>query len=167
MYTNFIPGWISCLDESMIIWKNKFGPVWVVLPRKPHPFGNEWHIICCAKSVMVFLVDLVEGNDLPKERGNPEFKSDYIATGVVMMRKTKPHFGTGKDVVADSGFCVLKGLVGMLAHGVYRTTMAKKKDIGPSTAGEIPLRNSYETSRLGIFILFVVICMGKSTRYSV
>ena len=63
MYTDFIPGWISCLDESMIIWKNKFGPVWVVLPRKPHPFGNEWHIICCAKSVMVFLVDLVEGKD--------------------------------------------------------------------------------------------------------
>ena len=83
------------------------------------------------------------------------------------MRKTKPQFGTGKDLVTYSGLCVLKGLVGMLAHGVYRTTVVKKKYIGPSTAREIPLRNSYETSRLGMFILFVVICMGKSTRYSV
>ena len=45
MSTNFIPGWISCLDESTMIWKNKFVPCWVVLPRKPHPFGNKWHTI--------------------------------------------------------------------------------------------------------------------------
>ena len=86
---------------------------------------------------------------------------------MLVMRTTKPQFGTGKDVVTDSGFCVLKGLVGMLAHGVYRTTVVKKKDIGPSTAREIPLRHAYETRRLGIFILCVVICIGTSTRYSV
>ena len=61
--TNFTPGWISCLDESMMIWTNNFGPVWVVLPRKTHPFGKEWHTICCAMSVVVFFVELVEGKD--------------------------------------------------------------------------------------------------------
>ena len=55
----------------MMIWTNKFGPGWVVLPRKPHPFGNEWHTICCSMSVVVFFVDLVERKDLPKERGDP------------------------------------------------------------------------------------------------
>ena len=54
MSTNFIPGLISCLGESMMIWKNKFGTVWVVLPRKPYPFGKDWHTICCAMSVVVF-----------------------------------------------------------------------------------------------------------------
>ena len=68
---NFISGWISCLDESMMIWKNKFGPVRVVLPRNPYPFGREWHTICCAMAVVVFFVNLVEGKDLPKERVNP------------------------------------------------------------------------------------------------
>ena len=68
MCTKFIPGWISCLDESMVIWTNKFGPDWIVLLRNHHPFGNEWHTICCAMSVVVFFVNLVEGKYLPKER---------------------------------------------------------------------------------------------------
>ena len=46
--TNFISGWISCFYESIMICKNNFGPVWVVLPRKPHPFENQWHTIFCA-----------------------------------------------------------------------------------------------------------------------
>ena len=48
-----------------------------------------------------------------------------------MMRMTKPLFGTGKYVVMDSGFCVLKGIVGMLAHGVYGTKVIKKKRYWP------------------------------------
>ena len=36
-------------------------------------------------------------------------------------------FGAGKAVVTNSDVCVLKGLVGMLVHRVYRTTVAKKK----------------------------------------
>ena len=84
-----------------------------------------------------------------------------------MMRITKPIFGTMKYVVMESGFFVMRGILGMLAHGVYRTTVINKKDIGPSTAREIKLRHSSKTRRLGMFMLFVVICMGTSTRYSV
>ena len=43
---------------------------------------------------------------------------DYGATGGIMMRKTKPMFGTGKAVVTDSGLYVLKDIGGMLEHGV-------------------------------------------------
>ena len=70
MSTNFIPGWISCLDESMMIWTNKFGPGWVVLPRKPHPFGNEWHTIYCAMSVVVFLLSLWRGRIDQRREGS-------------------------------------------------------------------------------------------------
>ena len=87
--------------------------------------------------------------------------------GGLMMRMTNPLFGTGKAVVTDSGFCVLKRLLGMLAHGVYGTMVIKKKYIGPSTTMDIPLRHSSETRKLGGFMLFVVIWMGTSTRYSV
>ena len=40
MSTNLIPGWISCLEESIMTWKNNFDPGWVVIPRNTHPFGN-------------------------------------------------------------------------------------------------------------------------------
>ena len=65
MSTNFIPCWISYLDESMTTGTNNFGTGWVFLPRNPHPFGNEWHTIYCAMSVVVFFVDIVEGKDQP------------------------------------------------------------------------------------------------------
>ena len=116
---------------------------------------------------MVFFVKIVEGKDLPNDRGNPDFEADYRATGGMIMRMKKSLFGTGKAVAMDSGFFVLKGLLGMLVHGVYGKMVIKKKDIGPSTAREIPLRHSSETRRLGVFMLFVLICMGTSTIYSV
>ena len=46
-----------------------------------------------------------------------------------MMRIKKPLFGTCKAVVMGSSFCVLKGIVRMLANGVYGTTVIKKIDI--------------------------------------
>ena len=44
-----------------------------------------------------------------------------------MTRMTNPLFGTEKSVVMESGFCVLKGIEGVLAHGVYGTTVIKEK----------------------------------------
>ena len=107
--------------------ENNFGPGWVVILRKPYPFGKAWHIICRAMSVVVFFVGTVEGKDRPKERRNPEFKEDYGATGGLMIWMTKTLFGTGKNLMMESIFCVLKGKVGMLAHGVYGKTVIKKK----------------------------------------
>ena len=113
-------------------------------------------------SVMVFFFELVEGKYQSKERGKPYFEADYKATGGMMMRTTNPLFGTGKDVVTDSDVCVLKGLVGILVHRLYRITVTNKIYIGPSTAREMPLRYASETRRLGIFMLFLVICIGTS-----
>ena len=79
--------------------------------------------------MVVFFVELVEGKYRTTERGKPEFEADYGATGGLIMRMKNPLFGTGKTVVMDSGFCVMRGLVGMLAHGVYGTTVINKKYI--------------------------------------
>ncbi len=62
----YVPSWISCLDESMSIWLSKFTcPGWVFCPRKPHPFGNEYHSICDGISNIMFGIELVEGRDEP------------------------------------------------------------------------------------------------------
>ena len=51
MEENFVPGYMNCLDKSMSIWTNKFTcPGFMFIPRKPWPFGNEYHTICCCTS---------------------------------------------------------------------------------------------------------------------
>ena len=42
---NYTHSWISCLDESMNSFLEKFCPEFMSVPRKPHPLGNEYHII--------------------------------------------------------------------------------------------------------------------------
>ena len=42
----YCPGWWNCLVELMLVWYNKFCPGYMCVPRKPHPFGNEYHTIC-------------------------------------------------------------------------------------------------------------------------
>jgi hypothetical protein len=62
----FIAGWVLCLDESMSIWLNRWTcPGWIFCPRKPHPFGNEYHTACCGLSGIMFSIELVEGKDAP------------------------------------------------------------------------------------------------------
>ena len=69
MAENFVPGWINCLDESMSIWTNRWTcPGWVFCPRKPHPFGNEYHTICCCMCGVLYRVEMVEGKDRPDEK---------------------------------------------------------------------------------------------------
>ena len=45
MTKQFSSSWMICLDESMMVWTNKLGPGWLVVPRKPHPVGNECNSI--------------------------------------------------------------------------------------------------------------------------
>ena len=62
----FSSSWVSCLDESMSIWYSKWTcPGWMFVPRKPHPYGNEYHSICCGLSGIMFQVELVEGKEEP------------------------------------------------------------------------------------------------------
>ncbi|KAL3810770.1 LOW QUALITY PROTEIN: hypothetical protein ACHAXA_001595, partial [Cyclostephanos tholiformis] len=67
---SYNPSWLNCLDESMSSWLNKFCPGFMCVPRKPHPFGNEYHSIADGddgKSIM-WRVKLVEGKDRPRGR---------------------------------------------------------------------------------------------------
>ncbi len=62
----FLAGWIVCLGESMAIWHNKWTCLGVVIcPRKPHPFGNEYHGACCGLLTIMFVIKMVEGKDAP------------------------------------------------------------------------------------------------------
>ena len=128
----FVPSWVSCLDESMMAWMNKYTcPGWMVVPRKPHPFGNEFHTIACGMCGILYAIEIVEGKDKPRETGRPEFDNLGKTVGL-MLRLTKMLWNTGKVVVLDSGFCVLKGIVELLKRGVYASAVIKKRRYWPA-----------------------------------
>ena len=122
-------GGVCCLDESMSIWTNRWTcPGWVFCPRKPHPFGNEYHTICCALSGILFRLELVEGRDRPKELpSDPKTKK----TIHLLLRLCSTIKAAGKVIVLDSGFCVLEGLIALKKIGVYAGALIKKRRYWP------------------------------------
>jgi hypothetical protein len=73
----FLAGWVICLDESMSIWHQRWTcPGWIFRPRKPHPFGYEYHTACCALSNILFSIELVEGKDEP-----PQVMKEFEGSG--------------------------------------------------------------------------------------
>ena len=120
----FLAGWILCLDESMSIWYNRWTcPGWVFCPRKPHPFGNEWHTACCALTGILFVIELVEGKDRPADRGPPEYESEFGKTAGLLLRMLRSYFNSGRYVVLDSGFCVLKAIVALFKKRILQPKM--------------------------------------------
>ena len=129
MQNHFKSGFITCLDESMSTWNNKFTcPGWMFVPRKPRPFGNEYHTICCGFSGILFAMELVEGKDRPKEMPSPPSNEKTIH---LLLELCRSIYGSGKIVVLDSGFCVLKGLIALKKVGVFAHAVIKKRRYWP------------------------------------
>ena len=64
MTKKFLPRWINAINESMLKWVSEYTcPGLMFVPRKPWPFGNEYHNNGCANSDIMWQVDLHEGND--------------------------------------------------------------------------------------------------------
>ena len=132
MSENFIPSWASCLDESMSIWFSRWTcPGWVWCPRKPHPYGNEYHTICCAHSGILFAMEMVEGKDRPKDRTIDPNDKKVGKTGALLLRICQSIFTTGKVVILDSGFCVLRAIVELRKKGVFSSALIKKRRYWP------------------------------------
>ena len=126
----FSTAWALCLDESMSIWNNKWTcPGWVFCPRKPHPFGNEYHTACCGVSGIMFSMEMVEGKDHPSEIF--ENYNSLGKTAGLLMRMLTSYFSTGRYVILDSGFCVLTGLVALKKAGLFACAVIKKRRYWP------------------------------------
>jgi len=89
-YANeYAPSWLSCLDESMNSWLDKFCLGFMSVPRKPHPLGNEYHLIADGddgKAIM-WRIKLQEGKDRPKDAGGEDwaFPSEFEGFNSVSM----------------------------------------------------------------------------------
>ena len=50
----------------------------------------------------------------------------------LLLRMMKSYFVTGRYVIIDSGFCVLKGLIQLINKGVFNCVFIKKRKYWPS-----------------------------------
>ena len=126
----FNPSWINVLDGIMMEWFNKYAPGFMCVERKPYPFGNERHTISCGLTSILWRAQIVEGKDRPQQIGQREY-NELGKTVSLMLRMCRPIFGSGKDVVLDSGFCVAKVIAELEAKGVYAAALIKKRHYGP------------------------------------
>ena len=135
MQSVFCPSWITCLDESMVVFTNEHCPSWVNVKRKPHPFGNEYHTIACAVSHILFRVELVETKkDRPKEGpySEAEFAKDVGKTPSLCLRMTRGIWGSQRVVLLDSGFGFLNVIAELRKRGLYSTCVIKKRKYWPA-----------------------------------
>jgi hypothetical protein len=145
----FIPSWMSCLDESMSPWTSRWTcPGWMYVPRKPHPMGNEYHTICCGHSGIMYAIELVEGKDHPKEMPNPAY-NDLGATCGLLLQLTRSIWSTGKIVILDSGFCVLKAIIELKKKGVYASALIKKRRYWPRDVPGEDIRKHFDGKQVG------------------
>ena len=130
MASNFIPSWISCVDESMSKWMNEYTcPGFMFIPRKPRPFGNEYHDACCASSDIIWAVDLHEGKGQSPELGQKEYDNEGKTIGTLLCL-TMPIWGGGNVLVLNSGFCVLQAIVELKKRGVFAASLIKNNATG-------------------------------------
>jgi hypothetical protein len=86
----FIPSWVLYLDKSMSPWNNWWTcPGWMFVPRKPHPFGNEYHSICCAETMIMYAIEIVEGADTqPQKPRDPNERKGKTVAQLLLLCKS-------------------------------------------------------------------------------
>ena len=119
------------------------------VPRKPWPFGNEYHSICCCTSGLMWQIELVEGKDSPKEKPPAEYEEIGGNTTSLLLRLCSPIFHTGKLVILDSGFCVLQAIIELKKRGVYSSALIKKRRYWPKYIKGDDIRQHFDDKEVG------------------
>ena len=110
MVEQFTPSWVSCLDESMNTWTNKYTyPGWMFAPRKLWSFGMST-MACYSLLGLFWQLELVEGKDGPSTIIQ-KFNVKSRKTVGLLLQMFESIFGRGNVVILDGGICVLKGIV--------------------------------------------------------
>jgi hypothetical protein len=153
----------------MNTWLNQNCPGFMIVERKPHPSGNEYHSIADGddgKPIM-WRIKIQEGKDRPKKAdGTPAFPSAYekeSKTVKLMLEMTVPLQRTGKIVTMDSGFCVTVGILALHDKGIYGQALIKKRGrYWPRGVPGNDINNHFQSKELGSYDCFVQEKEGKN-----
>jgi Transposase IS4 len=91
----------------------------------------------------MFAVELVEQKDHPQQRGQLIFEHHGNTVGL-LLRRTEQIWGSGKVVVIDSGFCVLKGLIELRKQGVFGAAIVKKRRYWPKYVNGDEIKTDFD-----------------------
>ena len=75
----------------------------------------------------MFFVELVEVKAQPCQAGPLEVEDLGGKTVGLLLRMMKSYFDTGRYVILNSGFCVLKGLIMLSKKSVFPYAFIKKR----------------------------------------
>ena len=111
----------------------------MMVPCKPHPFGNEYHLIADGDNgkAIMWRVKIMEGKDWPKKAdGTWAFSSTWELMGhtravYLLLEMTKPIHGMGKVVGGKSGFCGTQNVIALNRVGVKSQFLCKKRKYQP------------------------------------
>ena len=130
MEDEFSPSWVSALDESMMECINKYCPGFMCVGRNITIL--EMNVIQSVVHLTRFLFRAltVKVKDQPEEQRQKKY-SELGRTVGVMLPMYETFYGTGKEVVMDSGFCVSRGIDELKREGVYGASLIKNKKYWP------------------------------------
>ena len=110
-------------------------------------FGNEYHMVCCSLSGILWQMEIVEGKDAPPQIV-PKVNNQGKAVGLLLCA-LEPIFGKGDMVVLDSGFSVLKGIMELKKCVVYASNLIKKWKYWPKCIKGEAIKQHFEGKQVG------------------
>ena len=97
----------------------------------------------------MFVVELVEGKYHPHQAGPLEFEELSGETVGLFLRMMRSYFATGRYVILDSGFCVLKGLVHLRKMGDFACDIIKNRRYWPSMVSGKDIKDNFGEVEVG------------------
>ena len=95
----------------------------------------------------MFLMEMVEGKDHPPQI--PEWFSELGRTTGLLMHMLECYFTTGRYVILDSGFCVLKALVELKQVSLFACTVIKKRRYWPAMVPGDTMMEAFNEVQVG------------------
>jgi hypothetical protein len=92
-------------------------------------------------------MEMVEGKDHPPQIA--ERWSELGKTTGLLMRMLSSYFSTGRYVVLDSGFCVLKALVELKKVGLFACAVIKKCGYWPAYVPGDAMTDAFAEAQIG------------------
>ena len=83
-----------------------------------------------------FFIELVESKSAPMlgPHREAEFEHEFDSKiAALVVRMTRPIWGSGRAVIMDSGFGYVASMFQLKEKGLFATTVIKKKRFGPNT----------------------------------
>lgn len=129
MTTNFTPGDIVVIDESMMIWTNPYTcSYWKVVGRKPNPYGQEYHDAADGLSKIIFSLELARSQ--PASCAGVTYKSKMAAT-VMRICERGRLLDSSRIIVADSAFGSFELSEALHSRNTYSILAIKAKAYWP------------------------------------